>query len=52
MQAQKHWSDRLPLGVDWIFTTDGIENADGDVKNPPKFYSNHRFFWANLEVVP
>lgn len=51
VQAQKHWSDRLPLGVDWIFTTDGIENADGDVKNPPKFYSNHRFFWANLEAV-
>jgi endonuclease/exonuclease/phosphatase family metal-dependent hydrolase len=51
VQEQKHWSKRLPLGVDWIFTTDGIENADGDVKNPPKFYSNHRFFWANLEVV-
>lgn len=51
VQEQKHWSKRLPLGVDWIFTTDGIENADGDEKNPPKFYSNHRFFWANLEVV-
>jgi endonuclease/exonuclease/phosphatase family metal-dependent hydrolase len=52
IQESKHWSDRLPLGVDWIFTTDAIENADGDVKDPPKFYSNHRFFWANLEVVP
>jgi endonuclease/exonuclease/phosphatase family metal-dependent hydrolase len=51
IQEPKHWSKRLPLGIDWIFTTDGIENADGDVKNPPKFYSNHRFFWANLEVV-
>jgi endonuclease/exonuclease/phosphatase family metal-dependent hydrolase len=52
VQEQKHWSKRLPLGVDWIFTTDGIENADGDVKNPPKFYSNHRFFWGDLEVAP
>ena len=50
IQEPKHWSKRLPLGVDWIFTTGGITNADGDVKNPPKFYSNHRFFWANLQV--
>lgn len=44
----RHYTDRLPLGVDLIFTTGGMKNAGGDVKNPPVFYSDHRFFWANL----
>lgn len=50
IQEPKHWKKRLPLGVDLIFTTGGVENAGGDVKNPPVFYSDHRFFWANLLV--
>lgn len=50
IQEPKHWSKRLPLGVDLIFTTDDVENAGGDVKNPPVFYSDHRFFWAYLEA--
>jgi hypothetical protein len=44
----RNWQDRLPLGVDLIFTTLGVVNAGGDEKNPPVFYSDHRFFWANL----
>jgi hypothetical protein len=47
----RHWQDRLPLGVDLIFTTGPVVNAGGDVKNPPVFYSDHRFFWANLNTV-
>jgi hypothetical protein len=46
----RHWKKRLPLGVDLIFTTGPVKNAGGDVKNPPVFYSDHRFFWANLLV--
>lgn len=46
----RHWKKRLPLGVDLIFTTGAVKNAGGDVKNPPVFYSDHRFFWANLLV--
>lgn len=47
----RHWKDRLPLGVDLIVTTGTVVNAGGDVKNPPDFYSDHRFFWANLNTV-
>ena len=50
IQEPKHWKKRLPLGVDLIFTTGGVKNAGGDVRNPPVFYSDHRFFWANLLV--
>lgn len=52
VQEAKNWRYRIPLSVDWIFTTAGIVDADGDVKNPPKFYSNHRFFWADLKIGP
>ncbi len=50
IQEPKHWKKRLPLGVDLIFSTGAVKNAGGDVKNPPVFYSDHRFFWANLFV--
>jgi endonuclease/exonuclease/phosphatase family metal-dependent hydrolase len=53
IQEAKNWKYRIPLAVDWIFSTaDEVVDADGDVKNPPKFYSNHRFFWADLKIGP
>lgn len=52
IQEAKNWRYRIPLAVDWIFTTSDIVDADGDVKNPPEFYSNHRFFWADLKIGP
>ena len=53
IQEAKNWRYRIPLAVDWIFSTaEEVINADGDEKNPPKFYSNHRFFWADLKIGP
>jgi hypothetical protein len=53
IQEAKNWKYRIPLAVDWIFSTaEEVIDADGDVKNPPEFYSNHRFFWADLKIGP
>ncbi|MDQ3957135.1 MAG: endonuclease/exonuclease/phosphatase family protein [Actinomycetota bacterium] len=52
IQEPKHYTRRLPLGVDLIFSTGDVRDAGGDVKNPPVFYSDHRFFWADLELGP
>ena len=51
-QQRLHWTDRIQLGVDYIFTRSGassVVNGSGDV-NPPQFYSDHRFFWAELSI--
>lgn len=52
-QQRLHWSDRIQLGVDYIFTSGGassVIDGSGDVDNPPDFYSDHRFFWAELAL--
>lgn len=51
-QQRLHWTDRIQLGVDYIFTKSGASSViegSGDV-NPPQFYSDHRFFWAELSL--
>ena len=52
-QQRLHWTDRIQLGVDYIFTASddaSVVNGSGDVENPPDFYSDHRFFWAELSL--